>query len=285
PPRNTVTSTVRSRSVRDRQQSSRGTRASEAGAVPDRARHADPGEVPAGARRRAVRPPPRPRVRQGFPPNLRGLPRPRRPAVRRRIQRPLCSRRGTTSGGAGQNPSPRAPAPPTVGRCPGGTRRGPARLGILTRRQPPPPSRGFGSADSTHARHHDDASTGSTHADAEAGPRGDRTRSHTRSMLAFGTPRLGHREAPVRADARTGPGSRLFRAAPLDPHWRALESRCNPERQARPVARLDWGRGRDAARRPSGWVKAPRVYRSRIALLRCPRMRTCSTRGWPTIRA
>src|SRR3989449_8438822 len=103
-------------------------------------------------------------------------------------------------------------------------------------------------------------------------------------MLALGAPRLGDREAPVRADARTGPDSRLFPAPPLDPHRRALESRRNPERQAGPVARLDRERGRDAARRPSGWVKAARVHGSRIAL-RCPPMRTCSTRGWPTIRA
>src|SRR5205823_3746050 len=116
------------------------------------------------------------------------------------------------------------------------------------------------------------------------GPRADRTRRHTRSMLALGPPRLAHREAPVRADARTGPDSRLFRAPPLDPHRRALESQRKPERQARPVARLGRERGRDVAWR-SGWVKRPRVHGSRIALLRCPRMRTCSTRGWPTIRA
>ena len=104
-------------------------------------------------------------------------------------------------------------------------------------------------------RRHHESPTGSTHGDAEAGPRADRARGHTRSMLAFGAPRLGHREARIRADARTRPDSRLFRAAPLDPHRRALESRRNPERPTRPVAQLDRKRGRDAAR-PSGCMSA-----------------------------
>ena len=52
------------------------------------------GEVPAGARGRALRAASLAHLHQGLPPLLRGVPRARRPAVRRRVQLALRDRRG-----------------------------------------------------------------------------------------------------------------------------------------------------------------------------------------------
>ena len=58
------------------------------------ARHEDPRQVPARARGRALRAAARAHLRQGLPALLRRVPRPRRPALRRRVQLALRHRRG-----------------------------------------------------------------------------------------------------------------------------------------------------------------------------------------------
>jgi Helix-turn-helix domain len=171
---------------------------------------------------------PAPGVRKGFPPDVRGLPRARCPALRRRVQQPLRSRRGAAGRGAGQDPPPRPSPAPAAGCRLRRRRRRLGRLGILARRGPP--ARGIQSAASTHAREHVDTFTGSTRGDPEAEQGADRTRSHPRSMLALGAPGLGEREAPVRGNGRAGADGRLLRASPLDPHGRTLEPGRDSER-------------------------------------------------------
>ena len=61
---------------------------------PHRAGDEDPRQVPACARGRAVRATARAHLHQGLPPLVRGLPRPRRRALRRRVQLALRRRRG-----------------------------------------------------------------------------------------------------------------------------------------------------------------------------------------------
>ena len=60
-----------------------------------RARHQDPRPLPAGARGGELRRAPGPDLRQGLPAHLRGLPRARRAALRRRVQLALRRRRGS----------------------------------------------------------------------------------------------------------------------------------------------------------------------------------------------
>ena len=87
------------RRVRDRQQPPRGAVAPRDRVRPGRAGDEDPRQVPALARGGAVRAAPVRDVRQGLPAHVRRLPRPRRPAVRRRVQLPLRRPATTASGG------------------------------------------------------------------------------------------------------------------------------------------------------------------------------------------
>ena len=80
------------RRVRDREQPPRSPVAAQGRVRPGRAGNEDPGQVPARARGRALRPAAVGDLRQGLPAHLRRLPRPRRPAVRRRVQLPLRRR-------------------------------------------------------------------------------------------------------------------------------------------------------------------------------------------------
>ena len=80
--------------VRNRKQPPRGSAAPGSRTPRDRVGHEDPREVPPGPRGGALRAPPRRDVRQGLPARLRGVSRPRRAALRGRVQLPLRDRRG-----------------------------------------------------------------------------------------------------------------------------------------------------------------------------------------------
>jgi hypothetical protein len=126
--------------VRDRQQLARGALAPEARVVPHRARHPHPCQVPDGARRRPLRCTSRRGLRQGFPPHVCRLPRARRTAVRRRIQRPIRARRGAVDGGTGADPTPRI-CPQAVAPCRSGRRRLRRTPGVAAVRRRRPPRR------------------------------------------------------------------------------------------------------------------------------------------------
>ncbi len=87
--------------VRAREHPSRSASSRRDRVRPSGGRDMNPNALLAGARGRAVRAPTGLGLRQGFPPCLRRLPRPRRPALRRRVQRSLQRRQGS----AGTSPA------------------------------------------------------------------------------------------------------------------------------------------------------------------------------------
>jgi hypothetical protein len=112
-------------------------------------------------------------VREGAPADVRGLPRARRAAIRRRVQHPLRSHRGAAGHGSGQDPAPSAPAGPRLLIVPVALAVGPGRLRPFARRRPP--SHGIQSAPPQTAGQYRDASSGSAHYN-QAEERTDRTR-------------------------------------------------------------------------------------------------------------
>ena len=101
--------------VRDREQPSGGSRPPRGRLRAGRARDEDPRQVPARARGRAVRAAPGADLRQGLPAHVRRVPRPRRPAVRRRVQLALRQRRGARAARPALGGRP-ATAPPPPAR-------------------------------------------------------------------------------------------------------------------------------------------------------------------------
>ena len=96
--------------VRAREHPSRSASSRRDRVRPSGGRDMNPNALLAGARGRAVRAPTGLGLRQGFPPCLRRLPRPRRPALRRRVQRSLQRRRGP----AGTSPARAATVAPAA---------------------------------------------------------------------------------------------------------------------------------------------------------------------------